>query len=145
MFLFGEGFGWVGQTGGAFAVSEAVQLTSASGRSVALNVIDNSYLTIISSLGAVGGVAVFAFYKAVLTGMAAHIGSSQERRQFWMIAWLIGFWAMFFDALVSYPWTFLFPLLLRYAAAAATPTAYVDARAGGQVMSCRPLSIAPER
>lgn len=145
LFLFGEGFGWVGQTGGTFAVSEAIQLTSASGRTVALNVIDNSYLTIVSSLGAVGAVAVFAFYRAVLTSMAAHIRSSQERRQFWMLASLIAFWAMFFDALVSYPWTFLFPLVLRYAVAGAPSTGCVDVSARGQAIARGPVSVAPER
>jgi hypothetical protein len=144
LLLVGEGFGWVGQTGGTFAVSEAIQLTSASGRTVALNVIDNSYLTLISSLGIIGAAGVIAFYGSVLAGMAAHIRSRRERRQFWILVLLIAFWAMFFDALVSYPWTFLFPLILRYAAVPPSPVC-ADANAGRDSIVHQCALATPER
>lgn len=115
IFFFGEGFGWVGQVGGTFNVSDAVQLTSSSGRTLALTVVDNSYLTLLSSLGIVGTLTVVVFYRDVLRSMAARMHDRRLRRQFWMMVSLMGVWSFFFDALVSFPWTFLFPLVLRYA------------------------------
>jgi hypothetical protein len=136
--LLGEGFAWVGQSGGTFVASEAIQLTTASGRTLALNVIDNSYLTILSSLGAIGSLAWFVFYKDALAAMAARLSDRGRRRQFWVLVGLIGMWSLFFDALVSFPWTFLFPLLLRYAAVAAHCTRDAHADAGGEGVGLLP-------
>lgn len=137
--LVGEGFGWVGQSGGSFVASEAVQLTSASGRSLALTVIDNSYLTIVSGVGIIGALALFVFYRNVLANMAAHLPGRAQRRQFWMLVWLIAAWSLFFDALVSFPWTFLFPLLLRYAAVAPRPENASHTHRPGDSVATTPL------
>lgn len=129
--LFGEGFGWVGQVGGTFNVSEAIQLTSSSGRTLALSVVDNSYLTLLSGLGLVGTIAFFGFYRDVLRSMAARVTEPRLRRQFWMLVALIALWSFFFDALVSFPWTFLFPVLLRYGTARSDSLASEKSRLSG--------------
>jgi hypothetical protein len=140
LLLFGEGFGWVGQVGGTFNVSESIQLTSSSGRTLALSVVDNSYLTLLSSLGLIGTMAFVAFYRDVLKTMAARVSDPRQRRQFWILVALIALWSFFFDALVSFPWTFLFPVVLRYAASQSSAQSLLDSSCPASTV--RPLNRA---
>lgn len=112
--LVGEGFGWIGQRGANRVESSEIELTSASGRESSLNVIDNSFLTLLADLGLMGLIPIALFYTHILRAMSLRVGDSLARRDFFVIVFLLGVWSVFFDALISFPWTLFFPVLLRF-------------------------------
>lgn len=112
--LIGEGFGWVGQSGGNRVSVDSVQLTSSSGGESSLNVIDNSYLTLLSSVGIVGLMPLVFLYGNYFVYLRLSCLGERQYRDILFLGSLFLAWSFTFDALVSFPWTFLFPILIRF-------------------------------
>jgi len=111
--LFGNGFNSIGQQGYGYMLIEGLHVTASDGTSIALNVIDNSYLSLVLFIGLFGTIILLFFYSRLIYLMQPITSSKRHIYYYWVIVVLLSVWCFVFDALISFPWTILFPLLIR--------------------------------
>jgi len=112
-FLFGNGFNSIGQQGYDYMLIEGLYVTASDGMSIALNVIDNSYISLVLFIGLFGTIILLFFYSRLIYLMQPIDSSKRQIYFYWAIVILLSLWCFVFDSLISFPWTILFPILIR--------------------------------